>query len=131
MITKILFADTKLSEKVLIDNGNTPLLVAELKQKILNKSIYGDYYIGRTYIICIDEHDKMTGTNDLGTQDIGQCIFDETHNTLSTKWINGWDNWTGRAYEIENNIKFFDTGNGMWRTTFKKINSQLKTSKNE
>jgi hypothetical protein len=114
-------SDSGLTEEIIISQGYQPLSSIELKNRIFNKTINGDYYIGRIFAIYIDTDGKMEGINDLGSHRFGQCFIDFENNTLTTKWIMGWDNWTGRAYLVNNEIQFFDTTTNMWRTTFNKI----------
>ena len=121
MITKFDFEDALISEKEILEQNIKPLVAKKLKQLIFGKHIFGNYFIGRMYQLHIDTFGKMKGVNDIGTQDLGQCFIDETQNTLSTKWTNGWDNWKANAYLISNEIKFFDVTTGKWLTTFCKI----------
>jgi len=117
----LILEDMGLIEQTIIDKGISSISAQTIKEKILNKTIYGDYCIGRTFELIIDNECNMRGTNDKGFQDFGKCIIDFENNTLSTKWDIGWDNWTGRGYLINDEIKFFDAITGEWRTTFKQI----------
>lgn len=115
--------DLGLIEQTVIDKENLPITAKTIKEKILNKTICGDYCIGRTFEMFIDNECNMRGTNDKGFQDFGKCFIDFENNTLSTKWNIGWDNWTGRGYLINDEIKFFDGTTREWRTTFKQIDN--------
>jgi hypothetical protein len=121
--------DTGLNEKMITEQGYLPLSAAILQEKILHKTINGDYYNGRIYAIYINPTGKMEGKNDLGSHHFGQCFFDDIDNSLTVKW-DGWDNWTGRAYEIDGRIKFIDTTTGTWRSTFNTIQEGFITIDN-
>ena len=69
----------------------------------------------------------MEGENDLGSHRFGKCFIDINNNTITTKWDNGWDNWTGRAYDVDGEIKLYDTTTIKWRTTFKTFEEGKKT----
>jgi len=111
--------DFGLTEPMIKEQGYTQLSAKELKERIYNKTVRGEYYIGRVYTTYIDNKGNMEGENDLGSHHFGKCIIDMDENTITTKWESGWDNWTGRAYDVNGEIKFFDTTTLNWRTTFK------------
>jgi len=112
-------ADFGTTEPMIKEQGYTQLSAKELKERIYNKTIRGEYFIGRIYVVYIDDKGDMEGENDLGSHHFGKNIIDMNNNTLTTKWDSGWHNWTGRAYDIDGEIKFFDTTTLEWRTTFK------------
>ncbi len=94
-----------------------------------NKTIRGEYYIGRIYISYLDEDGNVEGENDLGKHVFGKISINMNDNTLTTKWDGYWDNWTGRAYDVNGEIKFFDTTSLQWRTTFKTFEEGKQTIK--
>ena len=107
------------TETMIIEAGYCQLSGEELKEKISQKTIRGEYYNGRRYITFIDKNGNMEGKNDLGSHRYGKCSIDLNSSTITTKWDSGWDNWTGRAYDVNGEIKFYDTTTLKWRITFK------------
>jgi len=112
-------ADFGLTEPMIKEQGYKQLTGKELKDRIYNKTVRGEYFIGRIFITYIDNEGNMEGENDLGSHHFGKNIIDMVNNTLTTQWDTGWHNWTGRAYDVDGEIKFFDTTTLEWRTTFK------------
>ena len=112
-------ADFGLTEPMIKEQGYTQLSAEELIGRIYNKTIRGEYFIGRIFVTYIDDKGNMEGKNDLGSHHFGKNIIDMKNDTLTTQWDSGWDNWTGRAYEVAGEIKIFDTTSLEWRTTFK------------
>jgi len=111
--------DFNTRETMIIEAGYCQLSGEELKERISQKTIRGEYYNGRRYITFIDKNGNMEGKNDLGSHRFGKCSIDMNSSTITTKWYSGWDNWTGRAYDVNGEIKFYDTITLNWRTTFK------------
>jgi len=114
-------AIVKTTEAMVIESGYRQLSGEELTQRIVGKTIRGDYYVGREYVGYVDENGTIDGTNDLGTYCVGEWSVDVKENTFTVKWRCYWDNWTGRAYDVDGVIKFFDSTTYRWRTTFKKF----------
>ena len=113
--------DFNTRETMIIEAGYSQLSGEELKERISQKTIRGEYYNGRRYITFIDKNGNMEGENDLGSHRFGKCSIDMNSRTITTKWDSGWDNWTGRAYDVNGEIKFYDTTTLEWRTTFKEF----------
>ncbi|RUT78979.1 hypothetical protein [Ancylomarina longa] len=111
--------DFGLIEPMIKEQGYSQLSANELKERIFNKTVRGEYFIGRIFVTYIDNKGNMEGVNDLGSHHFGKNIIDMDNDTLTTQWDSGWDNWTGRAYDVDGEIKFFDTSTLVWRTTFK------------
>ena len=113
-----------------IDDGTTETMVVndeyqqlsgdELKERITKKTIWGEYLYGRKYISYVDNNGKLEGRNDIGSHHFGELTINLEDKTFTFKW-DGWDNWTGRAYDVNGEIKFYDSATSLWRTTFKKI----------
>ena len=120
-------ADSGLTEPRIKKQGYKPLSGKELKKRIYNKTVRGEYFIGRIYVTYIDDNGNMEGENDLGSHHFGKNIIDMDNDTLTTQWDGGWDNWTGKAYDVEGEIKFFDTTTLEWRTTFKSFEEGKRT----
>lgn len=112
--------DLETTEKMIIENGYNQLSGEDLKLRIVGKTHWGDYYNGRKYIGYIDHDGTMEGKNDLGSHVIGKWSINTEDKTITVEWDGYWDNWTGRAYDIDGEIKFYDTTTLKWRTTFKK-----------
>jgi len=113
--------DFGLTESMIKEQGCVQLSAEELKERVFNKTVRGEYYIGRIYVTYIDDKGEMEGENDLGRHVFGKALLNMKENTLTTEWDGYWDNWTGRAYDVNGEIKFFDTTSLQWRTTFKTI----------
>ncbi len=65
----------------------------------------------------------MEGVNNVGCRNSGEWLVDRDSNTMTVKWDNGWDHTTTRAYDVDGEIKFYDSDTGIWRTTFQKLSS--------
>ena len=118
--------DFNTTETMIIEKGYSRLSGEELKERISDKTIRGDYYNGRNYVTFIDRAGNMEGENDLGSHRFGQYTLDANEDSLTVNW-DGWDNWTGRAYDVDGEIKFYDTTTLRWRTTFKVFEDGKKT----
>ena len=112
-------ADLGLTEPMIKEQGYKQLTGKELKERIYSKTVRGEYFTGRIFVTYIDDKGNMEGENDLGSHHFGINIINMNNDTLTTQWDRGWHNWTGRAYDVEGEIKFFDTTTLEWRTTFK------------
>ncbi len=62
----------------------------------------------------------MEGRNNVGSHHFGEWSVNMENKTFTVKW-DGWDNTTTRAYDVDGQIKFYDSDTGHWRTTFKKF----------
>ena len=113
--------DISETEANVIAAGHVHLSAAELTQKILNKTVYGDYGLQFKFASTIKEDGTMEGRNNAGAHNLGEWSVDAQNNTFSVMWDAGWDKTTTRAYWIDGKLKFFDSHNGQWRTTFTKI----------
>lgn len=119
------FTGSHYSEKDAIENGFEKLTGKELKERIVNKTFFGDYPMGYKFVTDIYENGKVEGINHVGTQDTGNWMIDIEKDTLSIQWSNSWIDTTTHAYEVDGNIEFYDVSTGEWRTTFKE-NINLK-----
>ena len=113
------FEDFGLTETEVIKQGYTQVLAEVLNNRIVDKTIHGDYYVDRKYVSYLGKDGSIEGINDLGSFVTGKWHINDEDNTLSLVWDGYWHNWTGRAYEVNNEIKLFDTTTLLWRTTFK------------
>jgi len=113
--------DSKTTEKMIIDSGYKQLSSKELEQRIVGKTIQGEYLYGRRYLTYFDQNGSMEGKNDLGRHNFGKRSFNNNDKTITVTWDNGWDHWTGRAYDVDGEIKFYDSTTSKWRTTFKQF----------
>jgi hypothetical protein len=109
------------TEKEIIENGYLQLSGKELLSRIINKTILGDYLMGYKFVTNIYENGTAECKNNLGTYGFGNWVIDMKVNTLSIKWDNGWSDTITRAYDVNDNIEFYDVDTGNWRTTFKKF----------
>ena len=113
--------DISQTEAKIIEAGYVHLSAGELKQKISNKTVYGDYGLQFKFVSTIKEDGTMEGRNNAGAHNLGEWSVDANSNTFSVMWDAGWDKTTTRAYWIDEQLKFFDSHNGQWRTTFTEI----------
>jgi hypothetical protein len=109
------------TEEDMIKNGHRQLSGKELRSRISNKTIYGDYPNGYKFVTDINENGIAEGINNVGSYDFGSWLIDADVNTLSLKWNNGWVDTVTHAYDVNGNIEFYDVDSGNWRTTFKKF----------
>lgn len=107
------------TEKDAIEKGFKQLTGKELHQRIINKTIYGDYIMGYKFVSYIYDNGKTEGINHVGSQDFGVWDIDMEKHTLSIQWQNSWIDTLTHAYEVDGNIEFYDVDSGKWRTTFR------------
>jgi len=98
--------DANTTEQMIIDRGYKQLSGEELAQRIIGKTIRGDYYNGRRYVAYFDGNGTMEGDNDIGTHSIGKWSVNMENKTFAVVWDSYWDDWT-----------FFDSTTSQWRTT--------------
>jgi len=109
--------DANTTEQMIIDRGYKQLSGEELAQRIIGKTIRGDYYNGRRYVAYFDENGTMEGDNDIGTHSIGKWSVNMENKTFAVVWDSYWDDWTSRVYDVDGEIQFFDSTTSQWRTT--------------
>jgi hypothetical protein len=63
---------------------------------------------------------EMEAQNDWGTYEEGKWKVDE-HGCLTVEWDGYWEDWTGVAFQVDNELKFYDIESGKWRTSFDSI----------
>jgi len=115
------FTGSYYTEQMAIKKGFKQLTGEELKKRIINKTICGDYPMGFTFVTRIYENGKTEGINNVGSQDYGYWAINTKNHTISLQWNNGWMNTTTHFYDVNGNIEFYDVDTGNWRTTFKKF----------
>jgi len=115
------FTGNNSTEKEMIKKGYVQLTGNELLSRISNKTIFGDYPMGYTFVTEIYDNGIAKGINNVATMDIGNWRIDFKKHTLQLKWKNVWIDTVTRAYDVNGNIEFYDTNTGNWRTTFKVI----------
>ncbi len=108
-----------ISEKELITKGINPLTGIELKKRIENKIVFGDYLWGYKFISDIYNNGFTEGINQAGTHDSGQWEIKD--NIMLTNWNGGWQNTKTKAYTINNEIHFYNVYSGEWQTSFRKF----------
>jgi hypothetical protein len=106
----------------LLNLGHTPLTKEELSALITNTTVTGDYeYNGhRVYKSFMDANGEIESKNDWGSHVFGRYTIDE-EGLFSVEWEGYWDAWSGVAFLIGSEIKFYDAKTGKWRTTFNTI----------
>ena len=113
--------DNTTTEAMIVKAGYKPLSGEELRQKISNKTVFGDYGYLFKFVTVLEENGAMEGRNNAGAHNFGKWSIDNHAATISVIWDSGWDNTTTRAYWVDEQIKMFDVADGQWRTTFTTI----------
>ncbi len=117
----ISLSDVETTEPMMIRYGYLQLAGEEIKKRITGrKTISGDYLYGRKYIVAFAQDGTMEGKNDIGSHHFGEWSVNMEDDTFTVKW-DGWDNWSSRVYDVDGEIKFYDSTTLNWRTTLKKI----------
>ncbi|MCG3219409.1 MAG: hypothetical protein KAR35_10400, partial [Candidatus Heimdallarchaeota archaeon] len=98
----------------------------EIQQRIYGKTVRGEHHNGRKYVGYTDQNGNMEGINDRGSHHFGKSSINMEDKTFTVKWDKGWENWTSRAYDVDGEIKFFDSTTSKWRTTFKQFEDGKK-----
>ncbi len=119
------YTESLFSDKTAKEKGFKRLTGSEIKERIINKTIYGDYPGGYQFVSVIHSDGTVEGINDVGSSDIGTWTIDLEKHTLRLKWKNIWLDTVTCAYEVNDTIEFYDTDTGNWRTTFKRF-SELR-----
>jgi len=110
------------SKDDLLSLGHTPLTKEELLALIANTTVIGDYeYNGhRVYKSFMDTNGGIESKNDWGSHVFGRYTIDD-NGVFNVEWDGYWDAWSGVAFLIEGEIKFYDAKTAKWRTTFNAI----------
>ena len=116
-------AINQLNESDILEKGNIHLSGDSLKQMIVGKKMRGDYLYGYKYEGKINSDGTMEGVNNVGSHHVGKWSIDLANHTLTFVWNTGWENWTAKAYKINDEIHLFDIETGNWRTSFNEIYS--------
>lgn len=114
------FSGVGTTESMMKKQGYHQLNAKEIKEIVMSrKTISGDYLYDRSYVVAYNQDGTMEGRNDLGGYHIGKWSVDNDADTFTTSW-DGWDNWSGRVYDVNGEIVFYDSTTLEWRTTLKK-----------
>lgn len=124
--TNFAFTGSNFTEKEVITNGHLQLSGEELLSIISNKTVFGDYPMGYTFVAEIHENGITNGINNVGTTDSGNWSINFEKHTLQLVWKNTWIDTQTRAFDVNGNIEFYDVDTGNWRTTFKIVESLKK-----
>lgn len=60
---------------------------------------------------------NIEGQNNVGSYNEGGWQVNK-NDSVSIEWDGYWEDWTGFAYEVGNEIMFFDTTTEQWKTTY-------------
>ena len=106
----------------LINQGYKPLSKEALLELISNNTVRGDYeYSGhRIYKTFMNANGEMEAKNDWGSDETGRWSVDND-GCISVAWEGYWEDWSGPAFKVGDEIKFYDSISGKWRTTFHQI----------
>jgi len=108
--------------------GHTQLTGAELAARISGAAIIGLYRRGFHFRATLAPDGSVAGQNHVGVHDSGRWRIDEQAHTLSVTWSGGWEANTTHAFQVGDEIQFFDVDSGRWRTTFRLASSSLADS---
>jgi len=106
----------------LVAKGYIALTPKVLLKLISNTTVSGDYeYSGhRRYKTFMNANGEMEAQNDWGTYEEGKWKVDE-NGYFTVEWDGYWEDWTGVAFQVDNELKFYDLKSGKWRTSFDSI----------
>ena len=110
-------ADFGTTNAILAKNGHPQLSGKELRNRIAGKTASGDYGEAFKYVLFFDANGTMEGKNNAGAHNFGAWSINDPDDTISVQWDAGWDATTTRAYDVEGEIKLYDSDTGLWRTT--------------
>ena len=108
-------------ESSMIENGDNHISGSELGKRLLGNTILGDFAFLFKYIMTISKNGALEGINNVGSHHLGHMAIDDTTNTITVLWNDGWVNSTSRAYEVDGKLKLYNIENGQWSTTFTKV----------
>jgi len=110
------------SKHDLVSQGYTPLTKEELLKLIANNTVRGDYeYSGhRIYKTFMNANGDMQAKNDWGSEETGRWSV-ANDGSMSVEWEGYWEDWSALAFKVDDEIKFYDSISGKWRTTFHQI----------
>ena len=112
--------DNTLTQKDMINQAYKKLTAEELVAILSNTTITGKYYYNNSwykYRVNSFSDGTMEGQNDTGTYDEGRGQVNDD-GSMSTEWDGYWEDWTGVAYRVNNEVIFFDTTTHKWKTTY-------------
>lgn len=109
------------TEATLIKAGYKCISGRELGQRLLGNTILGDFAFLFKYIMTISKDGALEGINNVGSHHLGQSTINNTANTITVHWNDGWVNTTSRVYEVDGKLKLYNIENGQWSTTFTKL----------
>ena len=114
--------ELQITKDGLLNLGHRPLSKEALLARIANTTVTGDYeYNGhRRYKTFMSPDGEMEAKNDWGSHVFGRYTIDDD-GYFSVSWNGYWDDWTGIAFKINHEIKFYNIEDGRWMTTFTDI----------
>ena len=110
-------ADFGTTNAILVENDHPKLSGKELKNRIADKTAAGDYGAAFKYVSFFDANGTMEGKNNAGAHNFGTWSINDLDGSISVQWDAGWDATTTHAYDVEGEIKLYDSDTGLWRTT--------------
>ncbi len=119
--------NVKSAETLIIERGYSKLTGEELKERIIDKTVSGDYLYGRRFKGYTSSNGMLEGENDLGVHLFGQWSIDMNNNSITMIWEGNWHNTITYAYNVESEIRFYDIDTGNWRSTYRSIEEGKKT----
>ena len=115
--------DNLTTQDQIINLGHQKIRKDTLREMHADKTLTGDYFYNgewRIYMCYTKADGTIEGTNDLGSANTGRWQVNDD-DSFSVSWEDGWEAWTGFAYAVDGNIKFYDVKTGAWRTTYTKV----------
>ena len=104
----------------MIDNAYKVLNSKDLTRIFSDTTITGNYFYNNTwykFMINSFADGTVEGQNNVGSYNEGRWQVNDD-DTMSIEWDGYWEDWTGFAYKVNDEIMFFDTTTGKWKTTY-------------
>ena len=100
---------------------NYPMLEAQtLKEIFIDATITARYYYANNwYKVKTNsfKNGEIEGQNHVGSYNEGRWSVNDKENSLSVEWDGYWEDWTGIAYKVKDEVMFYDWDTGNWRMT--------------
>ena len=122
--------DNTLTQQDMIDKSYHRLTAKELVNILSDTTLTGKYFYNNSwYVFKVNafKDGHIIGQNSVGTYDRGRWHVNKD-DSMTTTWDGTWEDWTGIAYKVENEIMFFDSITKRWKTTYTLVeNGTLST----
>ncbi len=117
--------DSTSTESDMLALGLKPLTAKALADKVVGKTVYGDFGLMFKYVMAVDEDGRLEGKNNAGAHTFGRWEIAPA-GEMSVKWQAGWVPSTTRAYKIGGSLKLYETATGRWATSLHRFEAGTK-----